>query len=838
MYNGVKDKSLRSLVGRGVFLGNHLESLKAKLKHILGIILFALLIIQTSACAKETNTNIVVVADDNYTFYSQLAERIMPAFLVEQSDQSPYSLLDDGVIVEAFDIQAVGALEAGIAKFWYPQILATVVIAVDRDQTNAEITGWQDLSQALDKVAFSSSPEKAHMIIAAMAYGLEGEKYTTTKAIRLLAELNETNRLEMHSMDAPLMICYDYQAVNLMTKGRNIDIIIPSEGTYTYEKGLLSNEKIDFQGDVNQEVFAIHLKPLNGQGDSTYYPSRAAYEPSSRVSDYKYFASAIKDNHCLMEREVLNSKRLVSIDSWEHLHFALLYIIIVTIWSASFVRRSMQKGVSSAALYTGLILNGWVFIRLIKYQTEKALANRYLWYSFYIFLLSLPLVILWMAWAVDKLPKETLPPKWLRYLAIWSGLLVILVFTNDLHGLVFSLDLTRKDWAINYSYGSGYYLILLTGMLNLLAAFMILLRKSVKNPRKGSITFPLIVFISFGFYNFQYITRNPFFYQTDLTIMTGFFTLLMFEACIQSGLIPTNKKHTKIFEKSPLKMQIVNQAGEVVLASALALPLEPSIIKKAILRSTVAISGNDASIVFADSIPGGYAIWNEDVSQLYKLHKEIKDSILKLSKANNLLAEEAKVKRAINQADEKRKLMDQLEHEITKSISQLTRMIENLSDSKSPGQDTTRIALLLGYLKRRCNLFFHEKESSLIDSNRILQYLDELIEIANYADVQIARVHKIKGNIDIRYGTLLYDFFYAVVDEAIQGECPYIIESLEYEEGVLTLRLLSSEELGHFTPKFELVQAIQGVNGKIIIKELEDGVGISLSFPKGGGSND
>ena len=73
---------------------------------------------------------------------------------------------------------------------------------------------------------------------------------------------------------------------------------------------------------------------------------------------------------------------------------------------------------------------------------------------------------------------------------------------------------------------------------------------------------------------------------------------------------------------------------------------------------------------------------------------------------------------------------------------------------------------------------------------------------------------------------------------AIQGECPYIIESLEYEEGVLTLRLLSSEELGHFTPKFELVQAIQGVNGKIIIKELEDGVGISLSFPKGGCSND
>lgn len=820
------------------FLKDHLDSFKAKLINLLRFMLIALCMIQTSACAKENNTKTLVVRNDNFSFYSQLAESIMPAFLVEQSDRSPYSLLDDGVIVEAFDTQAVGALEAGIARFWYPQALATVVIAVDRDQTNAEITGWQDLSLALDKVAFSSSSEEAHMILAAMSYGLEGEKYTTNKAIRLLAELNKTNYFEMHSMDAPVMICYDYQAVNLMTKGRNIDIIIPSEGTYTYEKGLLSNEKINFQGDVNQAVFANHLRPLNGLGDSAYYPSKTAYESSTRVSDYKYFASATKENHCLMERQVLNSNRLVSIDSWEHLLFALLYIIVVTIWAASFVRRSMQKGVSSAALYTGLILNGWVFIRLIKYQTEKALVNRYLWYSFYIFLLSLPLVILWMAWAVDKLPKETLPPKWLRYLALWSGLLVILVFTNDLHGLVFSLDLTRKDWAINYGYGVGYYLILLTGMLNLLAAFIILLRKSMKNPRKGSITFPLIVFISFAFYNYQYITRDPLFYQTDLTIMTGFFTLMMFEACIQSGLIPTNKKHIKIFEKSPLKMQIVNQAGGVVLASAAALPLEPPIIKKVITNSPVSIPGNDASIVFANPIPGGHAIWNEDVSQLYTLHNEIKDSTLKLSKANKLLAEEAKVKRAMNEADEKRKLMEQLEHEITESINQLTKMIENLSDSKNPPQDTTRIALLLGYLKRRCNLFFHEKESNLIDTNQIVQYLDELIEIANYSDVQIARVHKVKGNIDIRYGTLLYDFFYAVVDLAIQRECSYMIETLGYEEGALTLRLLSSEQLGHYTPKLELGHAIRAVNGEIKIKELEDGVGISLAFPKGGDLDD
>lgn len=137
----------------------------------------------------------------------------------------------------------------------------------------------------------------------------------------------------------------------------------------------------------------------------------------------------------------------MSINYGEHLYFALIYMSVVTLWSASVLRRSMQKGISYSAFFAGLILNGWALVRLIKYQivVSDSLA-RYLWYSYYIFQLSLPLVILWMAWAVDKPEKETFPPKWWRTMAIFIGILIILVFTNDLHGLVFKLDLSRPDW--------------------------------------------------------------------------------------------------------------------------------------------------------------------------------------------------------------------------------------------------------------------------------------------------------------------------------------------------------------------------------------------------------
>ena len=206
---------------------------------------------------------------------------------------------------------------------------------------------------------------------------------------------------------------------------------------------------------------------------------------------------------------------------------ALLYLIIVTIWTSSLYFRVIQNSVKKAALLTGLILNSWTLVRLIKYQIITLdILSRYLWYSFYFFQLSIPLTILWMSWSIDKPKDLNKPPKWLTIIAIISGLLFILVFSNDLHGQVFILDLNRTDWAVNYAYGIGYYIVLVFAMSNIFLAFLIQVKKSDK--RKGFVV-PLMIFIMFGFYTYKYIVRDPLFYNSDITIVTGLFTMLMFE---------------------------------------------------------------------------------------------------------------------------------------------------------------------------------------------------------------------------------------------------------------------------------------------------------------------
>jgi hypothetical protein len=808
---------------------------KKHLRIIVGLLPTLILTIFLSGCAKQSISNSIRINLDDYSSYPKVVEQILTSFVIEQSDYEAYFSLGDGAIAEAFDTQAVGALETGIAKYWYPHYLATVIIAVDRDQTDVAITGWNDLKSTQQEVAFSNTSGDVQMLSAAMSYGLEGKHYTLSKTIELLASLQAKGRLKINTFESPIIICYDYQAVFLMENGRNIEIIIPAEGTFTYEKGLLSNQTLNFEGSPEKLLLDAQLRLPDHQGHNSIYPDEAAYSSAVRVDDYKHFAKTTQNVSALIEREVLHSKQFMSIDNREHLYFALIFIILVTIWTVSVLSRSMQKGISYAAFFTGIILIGWTLVRLVKYQiVATPILTRYLWYSFYIFQLSLPLVLLWMAWAIDKPKHKIFPPKWWRMMAILISILIIFVFTNDLHGQVFRLDLSRPDWGKNYSYGFGYYIVLFVSMVNLATVLFMLVQKSIRNPRKKGFIFPLVIFFLFGLYNYGYIIRNPLVFQTDVTIVTGLFTMLMFEASIRSGLIPVNTKYIDLFTRSPLKMQIINHAGETVLASASATPLDDEILAHVINLSPFPFLQDKDFLLFANPIPGGYAVWQEDIRKISQLQCEIQKSTQMLTEANAILAEEEKLKRSINQEKAKKQLMEQLEAEIAGSIEQLSTMIENLPHGETHSKETTRIALLLCYIKRRCNLFFREKETTITTMNELIVYMDELSQIAKYSNVQIATVNEMRENLAIRHATLFYDIFYAVIDLAVCTGCPYIINQLGIEEEFLTMRMLPSEELGTFKPEVRLLAAIAAARGTIVTKDLEETIGISSSFPKEG----
>ncbi len=806
-------------------------------KYLSIFIVFFIISIPTNSFtnwSNQINSNAITLNIDENSTYPRVIKKTLSSFSLEQSENEPYYILNAGGITEAFDTQAVGAVKAKIAKYWYPHYLTTVIIAIDRDQTDALVTSWKDLISTQEEVGFFYTPGNLQMLTAAISYGLEGEELSLEETIQLLSYLNEENRLKINSFDTPIIICFDHQATKFIENGRNIEIIIPSEGTYTYEKGLLSNEKLNFQGDVDKLLIEANLRPLDGQNNSSLYPEQEDYKPAVRVKDYNKFSEFTQNIEPKMERYVFKSQLYMSIGNDEHLFFALMFIIVTIIWINFLLYRSIQKGVSYASFFTGIILISWILVRLIKYQIDTIpTLTRYLWYSFYIFQLSLPLVLLWMAWAIDKVKDRILPPKWWRIIAIIVGLLIVMVFTNDLHGLVLKLDLSRSDWGINYGYGFGYYIIVFISMANLITVFAILVGKSIKNTRSKRCVFPILVFILFVIYNYKYISRDPLMYQTDLTIITGIFTMLTFEAYIWSGLIPVNNKYIDIFKKSPLRMQIVDKDGLVKIEAESAISLDQNTLNK-VLDSLANPIWDKELLIFANPIPGGYAVWQEDVSSIYELNREIEKSTQMLIKANDILAEEEKIKRLASDKNLKKKLMGKLEDEVAVSLKELENRIEKLSGSKNDPKETTSIALLLCYIKRRCNFFFYEKEKDTMNIEELVIYIEEFSEIIGYQNLRIVTLNQIEGEISIRYATLFYEFAYLMADLAVNKSLTHSIQDLEIKDSSFGMGFLASKDFEEFKIKSSFINNIESLGGKIVIKDLEDTLSVRASLPKGG----
>ncbi len=601
---------------------------------------------------------------------------------------------------------------------------------------------------------------------------------------------------------------------------------------------MLSAGELAFTGDTDTLLLANGFRLLDGRCDSGFYPAPATYENAHGIADYTHFNTVSYDATRIMRRDVLGIRMYSSADGRESQYFVLLYIMLVAIWIIAIINRAVQKSVRRAVLYTGIILIGWITARLISWTLDEVgMFNLTFWYSYYIFQLTLPLVILWLAWMIDKPEGRTVIPIWMRAVHLINGILLLLVLTNNLHQWIFILELPEPKWSVpfTYTYGFVFYLVQAACWIPLLAGVVMLLYKGRQGLRKRGVFFVLALFGLMAAYAIGYMLRVPIAWESDITMTIGLFVLLLLETSIRSGMIPVNSKYAGLFAHSPLSMQITDQAGTVALSSEHAKTTDKAVYATSFALSQSPLQYNETTLLFSDAITGGYVYWKEDIAQIVRLHKEIEASVRKLKAANTVLEKEEAIKRAVSEEASRTQLMQQLEDEIAVHIARLGTMIEQLENTAEQPKSAARVTLLLAYIKRRCNLFFREREADAFQAEELSVYMDELAELAGFSDVGIIFTCELKGRIPIRRAMIFYDFFYHMLDWAASLTDLRILAHLGSESGSIVLRILPSEGAHTFHLDEVVHTAILAENGSYTIKELDDGAaGIRLAFPEGG----
>jgi hypothetical protein len=97
-----------------------------------------------------------------------------------------------------------------------------------------------------------------------------------------------------------------------------------------------------------------------------------------------------------------------------------IHISILAVWTVSLHRRLMNAQVRRILVGTGILMAFWLAAKTIKYEFLTVNTNplgRYIWYSYYIPMLLIPLFGVFVVNHIGK-PEEYRTPKWMQYLYI------------------------------------------------------------------------------------------------------------------------------------------------------------------------------------------------------------------------------------------------------------------------------------------------------------------------------------------------------------------------------------------------------------------------------------
>jgi hypothetical protein len=802
------------------------------------LLVILVLLVLFSGC-EETGDDTIYCNGSPEESYMDVVSQSLPQYRVVFNEEDLLFLLRSGKACEADHIVAKSAMDKGLAKHWYPHYLSTVVIAVDRDKTDEVVSGWEDLRNAKGTIGYlarDSRPSNDQMLFAAISHGLDHGNYLSSHGLSFMKELYRSGRIAPDDKNAPLLICYDNHAVALMRQGKNLEIIIPKEGTLSYEIGLLSKDSLEFSPGMDERLLDAGYRLMDGRHEGSLYPEEEKYASAMQISDYDTFNEQSMGYTVSFRRGVMGTHRFRSADGKEHALVAILTMVVIIVFFGFIQRRILDSYIKRIFFFSGFILLGWAFLRYIKYESYTNMTvERYLWYGYYIFLLAIPISMLWLSIAIDDPGRSMAKKRAEKVLPVLYGFMLLCVLTNDLHNRVFVLDKDSPTCNVDYGYGWLYFIIIGMTLMIILASIGILVRKAWKSAGWRGMIFPVIFYLFIFTYIATFVSGVPLARDTDISLTTVFFVLLFYVAAMLTGLIPLNTKYRELFALSPLKMQIVDQSGAVMLHCAAWIPLREGAWERMGGASEPLLLEDRKTLLYKGAIPGGFILWEENIKELQLLYAQTQEIIQRIATTNQLLLKEKEVKSTGVRSEQKEKLMSMLEREVSEKTEELNELVQALPGKEDKKSQVGKITMLLCHIKRRINLLFLENETEEIPSEDLVFYLEELSEFAEHGGISLMVFSHGEEMLPTRQVTLFYDFFHSFLQACADREATSILIQLIFDERGNRMTMLTSmgDMKGAFK-KSPLWEAIRNAGGKISIKKLDDSTGIEVVFFRGG----
>lgn len=456
-----------------------------------------------------------------------------------------------------------------------------------------------------------------------------------------------------------------------------------------------------------------------------------------------------------------------------------IYIGIISAWYISLKMRIVEKRIQRHLCAVALLMIFWMVVRTIKFGSTNNTIQRYLWYFYYLPMLFIPLE----AFIISMSLGNKKQPGWIKYLFVLANILLLLVLTNDIHQRVFIFKdslLSTKD----YTYGIGYYIVAL--WMITFAGISLFIMVSKCRLKDSWIYLPLFPFVISILYAIGYAKEVPFVrvWLSDLTVAQCLFFMSMFESCIQSGLIQSNVGYRELFEATTMKAELFNKDFKLLYSSIDNPVTDTNILKKALKEATLL---DENTLIKGHDIKHGYIFWQEDISKLVSINKELELTQAELIDTGDVLKVSHEQQERYLRLTEESRLYDLIELDTSEQVKILNEKVQKLKEV----EDINEARFLLGeiivlgtYIKRKSNLIFIGREKKIFDIDELKLCLNETSSNLCLCGIDAKMIVDIKKEYPIEIIHRIYDYLEDILETSF-STLKSILFCVYEEKGVI-----------------------------------------------------
>lgn len=507
-----------------------------------------------------------------------------------------------------------------------------------------------------------------------------------------------------------------------------------------------------------------------------------------------------------------------------------LYALVILLWARHMENRVLKASVARRFKAIAILLIGYLGTRTLKYEVliQAPAALPRIRYIYYFFILTVVHMVFLTSLNVGRSERDSIDKRW-DLLWIPTGLLILLILTNDLHGLVFVTGGQAPGFR---QYGPVY--LLTNAYILLLAALTLVItsKQSLAEKRLKSISLPLLVLGICFLYTLLYIIDWPPFHDVKIAFQSAEFNILtvvlFIESLVFARLIPSNRGYESFLSMSSLNMGMMDLKGHMVLQPTRGPKVDAEEVRRASER---ALAVNENTLLESSSIQGGTCFWFADLTDFNRLKSQLVEANEEMLSENELLMANNKLQEKMAKVREQKEIRETIHRKLQPQFTGLKAIMDHLPDEREAYEDALKDACILNvYIKRFSNLYLLSRNKGFLPLSELRLSFEESLDYLRLKN-KVTSVHwDGTGGIDGASGIGLFAAFEKILESYLSSLSAVFVHLKE--DGSLYRLAIYVESVADISLLNELKELLPS-GGMTLSEGSEDGMKVwTFSFGK------